>query len=172
MTVKAIQKLGDFAPRRFARVINRTGATLNKGAIVMLDLIADDGSVDDHGTAASGSTPASQVGSTNHPLSNAVTPTAGGAVTNHYIFGVVNQDSVADDEEMQILIQGTIIADTDGTVVGGDGLYVVDAVRTLTDDTAAATNAMCVGVALQDDNSDNQVFCYFNGLGHGTRAGS
>lgn len=162
MPHKGLQRLGDWVPNEDARVINRTGAERSKGDLVMIDLGASDGDVDEAGIAGG-------LGADDHPLSNAVTPATAGIITSHWCFGVVLQDGIADDAEMQVRIVGVVGVNAIAAVDVGENIFAIDGSLVAQDIATAATGALAIGTMTESGGAAVRE-CVFNGWGAGKAA--
>lgn len=81
------------------RLINRTGVTLTRGAVVVVDLRL---------TATEATT--FDIGQENSGLANAVAPTANDITGDPRVFAVLDEDSLADNQEGRFVYDGPVRA--------------------------------------------------------------
>lgn len=160
MFVKVQSRLGDWIGERKIQAYNRTGATVNKYDLVQLDLAASDGDVTAYATWIAGTSPDSSAS----PLANFINSTTA-QLNKGGIWGVVLDDSVADNSKATLLLSGVTKIEMVGSsgVTINTGIMPVNAqtyVADLTDGNASVGWALEAGPT----GAVAAAWCIFDGI--------
>jgi len=122
---------------------NRTGGSLSKGDIVAVDLGADGGS--EVVELASFALNPDNESEENHPFNNAITPAS--KHMSGWVFAVVKDVSVADNERFTGILEGVTHVNLDSTVAKDDQIMPTTSAH---DATVLTDGNVMVGIALED----------------------
>jgi hypothetical protein len=146
--MKAISRIGDFLPKQELHLYNRTGATLNPGDVIAIDLTGSDQSATYAQYLAS-----YQSNPEKNPLANAIAVASGN--DDGWLYAVA-QETIADDGVGRFLLKGLTLVKVVGSsaVVNGARLKPTAGQVYLS---AEGDGLAIVGVALGDGATDSDV---------------
>jgi hypothetical protein len=171
MSTRNIQRIGQWPTRETIHAVNRTGTARTRGDVVALDLTGSDGDVNTYAAQMALMSASTE----SHPLANFIAPAT--AHLEGWVFGLVLNETVANDAVAELLIVGLGVAkiaagDTSNPAIaagkGGrptNGQYYLSAV---------ADGSVNVALALEAGNVAATVATktvLFNGIQFNTHGG-